>query len=176
MIPAANTSRVCRICGSSEHVFSSCPVPLANPRSPRKEEESERVYARRLRTNEIKRLEAASRLTSSEGLIAERERNRRRYGTERTARRLRVQNREHDHRSKIQGLKTAPCQDCGNKFPPVCMDFDHRPGEVKLFGISAAVRYSWDVILAEMAKCDLVCANCHRIRTEERRQAQKVLP
>lgn len=167
MIPSANISRVCRICGSSEHVFSSCPNPLISPRSPCREVESNEAYARRLRTNEIKRIEAAARLTSPVGLIAERERS---------ARRINVQKREQDHRSKIQELKTAPCQDCGNKFPTVCTDFDHRPGEVKLFGISAAVRYSWDTILAEIAKCDLVCANCYRIRTEDRRQAQKVLP
>ena len=52
------------------------------------------------------------------------------------------------------------------------MDFDHRPGEVKkhqLGGMTKTV-YSWAVIEAEIAKCDLVCANCHRIRTHVQRQ------
>lgn len=60
--------------------------------------------------------------------------------------------------------------DCGNRFPPECMDFDHRPGEIKLFGISASVQ-GWQKMLDEIVKCDLVCANCHRIRTKARLDA-----
>lgn len=61
--------------------------------------------------------------------------------------------------------------DCGGYWPdnPEVMDFDHRPGEVKLFGInSAASRRARHLLEAEIAKCDLVCANCHRIRTRSR--------
>jgi len=50
------------------------------------------------------------------------------------------------------------------------MHFDHRPGEIKEFEIGFAVRgYSRRRILAEIAKCDLVCANCHAVRTYRRR-------
>jgi len=50
------------------------------------------------------------------------------------------------------------------------MHFDHRPGEKKDFEIGFAVRgYSRTRILAEIAKCDLVCANCHAVRTYRRR-------
>jgi hypothetical protein len=74
-------------------------------------------------------------------------------------------------RDYIHNVKDAPCMDCGGRFPPECMDFDHRPDEVKLFticdrGISA---FGWPKLMAEMAKCDLVCSNCHRIRTASRR-------
>src|SRR5579872_6584201 len=66
--------------------------------------------------------------------------------------------------------KASPCMDCGGTFPPVCMDFDHRPGEVKLFPIGKhGFRFTRDELLAEIAKCDLVCANCHRIRTFNKR-------
>ena len=49
------------------------------------------------------------------------------------------------------------------------MDFDHRPGEIKVDIIKNLVNSgSLDTVKAEIAKCDLVCAVCHRIRTAER--------
>lgn len=74
-------------------------------------------------------------------------------------------------RQWLDEQKDKPCMDCGGKFPPECMDFDHRPDEVKSFGISARIgsqMLSKAKFLIEMAKCDLVCANCHRIRTKKR--------
>ena len=68
----------------------------------------------------------------------------------------------------VNAIKEAsPCMDCHQFFPAVCMDFDHRPGEVKKMGIAKMVinLYSLPAILEEIKKCDLVCANCHRIRT-----------
>lgn len=58
-----------------------------------------------------------------------------------------------------------PCMDCNRKFPAVCMDFDHRPGEVKRFTVSAGTSKAWPALIAEVQKCDLVCSNCHRLRT-----------
>ena len=68
-------------------------------------------------------------------------------------------------RAHLHELKSSPCADCGRRFDPVCMDFDHRPGEAKLFGIGKSLHVKREDLLAEIAKCDLVCANCHRIRT-----------
>lgn len=68
-------------------------------------------------------------------------------------------------------LKEQPCMDCGKSYPGFCMEFDHRPGTEKLFSISAAFaskRVGREKILAEIAKCDLVCAICHRYRTHAR--------
>jgi hypothetical protein len=63
-------------------------------------------------------------------------------------------------------LKNGPCADCGGRFPSVCMDFDHRDPSTKVDNISTlASKGSWSSVLAEVAKCDLVCANCHRIRS-----------
>ena len=46
------------------------------------------------------------------------------------------------------------------------MQWDHRPDTVKLFEISAAFgEWTREAVLAEIAKCDLVCTNCHIIRT-----------
>jgi hypothetical protein len=67
----------------------------------------------------------------------------------------------------VNSLKDKPCMDCGGSFPAVCMDYDHRPGEKKkaLIAWMVSNRYSRKAILEEIAKCDLVCANCHRVRT-----------
>ncbi len=65
-------------------------------------------------------------------------------------------------------LKDLPCTDCGKKYPHYVMDFDHRSGVSKLDNISHLVNQNfltYDQILTEVEKCDLVCANCHRIRT-----------
>lgn len=69
--------------------------------------------------------------------------------------------------------KRNPCLDCGGKFDPVCMDFDHCRG-VKEANISALVanRVPYKRLEEEIAKCDLVCANCHRLRTKNRRIAR----
>lgn len=62
-----------------------------------------------------------------------------------------------------------PCADCGRVFPPQVMQWDHRPGSEKLFEISTGYgRWTREAILAEIAKCDLVCTNCHIIRTFSR--------
>jgi hypothetical protein len=70
-------------------------------------------------------------------------------------------------------LKSVPCQDCEGWFDPICMDFDHRPGEHKVMSIAdmfaRAGKMPKCVILEEVAKCDIVCANCHRLRTKRRR-------
>lgn len=67
-------------------------------------------------------------------------------------------------RAELAKLKDKPCVDCGIKFPYYVMDFDHKDSE-KLGEIAKMVNKSWDKLLKEIKKCDVVCANCHRIRT-----------
>lgn len=69
-------------------------------------------------------------------------------------------------------LKSQPCLDCGATLHPMAMDFDHVRG-VKEWDISDLSMRTPSVkrLLDEVAKCDLVCANCHRIRTAHRLQA-----
>jgi hypothetical protein len=65
--------------------------------------------------------------------------------------------------------KDNPCKDCGQRFPTVAMDFDHPAGLKKHNPADLMGRgRRWEVIEAEIAKCDLVCANCHRVRTYSR--------
>jgi hypothetical protein len=68
----------------------------------------------------------------------------------------------------VDKQKFRPCADCGGTFPPECMDFDHVRGE-KLFNLGQCSGRSIVALGAEIAKCDVVCANCHRIRTRRRK-------
>lgn len=73
-------------------------------------------------------------------------------------------------RSLLESYKTQPCMDCGVMYPTYVMDFDHRDPSTKLARVSSLVyRGSEALLLEEIAKCDLVCSNCHRIRTHHQR-------
>ena len=63
--------------------------------------------------------------------------------------------------------KRRPCMDCGGVFPTECMDFDHVRGS-KRCNVSAMLQHSVESVLEEISKCEVVCANCHRIRTHRR--------
>jgi hypothetical protein len=71
-------------------------------------------------------------------------------------------------RTLLEQAKDGPCADCGVRYPAVVMDFDHVRGQ-KRFNLSKAVQSPFSLTLRdvhdEIAKCDLVCANCHRLRT-----------
>lgn len=68
-------------------------------------------------------------------------------------------------------LRTRPCHDCGRLFPPYIMQFDHRDPAQKKFNVASSWCRSTAKILEEAQKCDIVCPNCHRDRSFERRQA-----
>ena len=76
------------------------------------------------------------------------------------------------HRAVVEwyrGLKDAPCVDCGGRFHHAAMQWDHLPGSVKKNDLGRLVNgHSRAVILDEIAKCELVCANCHAVRSYER--------
>lgn len=73
-------------------------------------------------------------------------------------------------RALVDKIKSAPCADCGNSFAPHVMQFDHRPGSDKRFNIGERlVGVPEDALIEEIAKCDVVCANCHCDRTHQRR-------
>ena len=66
----------------------------------------------------------------------------------------------------IEYFRENPCRDCG-ETDPVVLEFDHLYG--KAFNISKGLRdRNWQSVLAEIAKCDVVCSNCHRRRTARR--------
>lgn len=62
----------------------------------------------------------------------------------------------------------AGCADCGYREHPAALQFDHLPGTHKLFRLSHSAQRAWHLVLAEVAKCEVVCANCHAVRTATR--------
>ena len=63
----------------------------------------------------------------------------------------------------LERLKSVPCVDCSHAYPFYVMDFDHvrgeKLGQVPKMGSFKAIRQ-------EASKCDVVCANCHRLRSQ----------
>lgn len=62
------------------------------------------------------------------------------------------------------------CVDCGQTYPSYILDFDHVYGK-KVANIGQMLNYfSVEDIMKEVAKCDVVCSNCHRERTYQRKK------
>lgn len=73
----------------------------------------------------------------------------------------------------LEYFETHPCVDCG-ETDPVVLEFDHLRD--KSFAVAQALtRRGWQSILDEIEKCEVVCANCHRRRTAERRGALRAV-
>ena len=64
--------------------------------------------------------------------------------------------------------KSTPCKDCGNYYPYYVMDFDHRDAKNKDFCVASKRNWGRKKLFREIAKCDVVCSNCHRERTHKR--------
>ena len=60
------------------------------------------------------------------------------------------------------------CAECGYNAHPAALDFNHTRGE-KMFSISQDVKVALHRLRAEIDKCDVLCANCHRVHTYEHR-------
>lgn len=65
----------------------------------------------------------------------------------------------------IAAAKDKPCVDCGKQYHPCCMEFDH-VRSTKKFSLSKAARGGFSVaaIVDEIAKCEIRCVLCHRLR------------
>ena len=71
-----------------------------------------------------------------------------------------------ERRAMLDAIKVqSGCVDCGYKDHPAALDFDHKDGVDKRYNIAAIPMYRWETIEAEIAKCEVRCANCHRIRS-----------
>lgn len=62
---------------------------------------------------------------------------------------------------------TAPCVDCVKVYPAAVMEFDHRDPTTKIMQVSRLTNYPLDKLKAEISKCDILCRNCHRLRTHK---------
>jgi len=64
--------------------------------------------------------------------------------------------------------ETNPCTDCKKFYHPWVMEFDHLRDKKANISRLANQRCTMKRFLAEIDKCELVCANCHRLRTYKR--------
>jgi hypothetical protein len=90
------------------------------------------------------------------------------YALHKTEQREQQKNARRALRQKLWSyLSNQSCHDCGEK-DIVVLEFDHLRDKKK--SISAMVNglFSWDHILEEISKCEIVCCNCHRRRTAKR--------
>jgi 5-methylcytosine-specific restriction endonuclease McrA len=82
--------------------------------------------------------------------------------------RRRKRERVDDNRRRLfELLVRSSCVDCGTT-DPIVLDFDHlrdKAASVSRLVFSGA---EWATVEAEIAKCDIVCSNCHRRRTARR--------
>lgn len=74
-------------------------------------------------------------------------------------------------------LASHPCVDCG-EADSVVLEFDHREPALKLFSMAEARRgkLSLAMVMVEVGKCDVRCANCHRRRTARQIEAGEIIP
>lgn len=78
------------------------------------------------------------------------------------------------NREIIRAAKDVPCADCSSRHPYYVMQFDHLGEQEKHFNIGAhGPSLGRDRLIAEIAKCEVVCANCHAERTHRRKLAKR---
>lgn len=75
------------------------------------------------------------------------------------------------YRNVVQTAKNKPCADCGINYGYWVMDFDHLGNKEFTISGRGTFNYSVEKLLKEIAKCEVVCSNCHRTRTHNRKLA-----
>lgn len=89
------------------------------------------------------------------------------------ANRISTRNAVRRNRALVAAARSGACVDCGrDDLPPECMDLDHVRG-VKSFNVVQSISkpYTRKQVEAEIAKCDLRCPTCHRLRHYREKQA-----
>ncbi len=99
-------------------------------------------------------------------------RGKERYAKDREHINKRIRERSAATMAWVRAIKMdSGCVDCGYKDHPSALDFDHTCDD-KLFDIGSGASLSREKLQREIDKCDVVCANCHRIRTYNRRKEE----
>lgn len=85
-----------------------------------------------------------------------------------------VTNRYKKYRLLIEYLLENPCVDCG-ETNILTLDFDHVRGNKShnISSMAATLGFSWEKIKLEVEKCEVRCANCHRIKTHKQSNSFK---
>lgn len=84
----------------------------------------------------------------------------------RQRRRARDRGRTAGRRALLAALKLdAGCSGCGYREHACALQFHHRPGVVKVRCVGTMMTASIATLQAEIDKCEILCANCHAVRT-----------
>lgn len=65
------------------------------------------------------------------------------------------------------------CQECGYNKDPAALDLDHLDRSEKRGCLADAIYWRWEAIHEELAKCIVLCANCHRIKTMREKETRQ---
>lgn len=78
---------------------------------------------------------------------------------------LLLRQKEKKRNRKLQAIRYlgGTCTECGGEFHPAVFEFHHRDPVTKDRDPSKMLQLSWKRLTDELDKCDLVCANCHRL-------------
>ena len=68
------------------------------------------------------------------------------------------------------------CAICGVNDDPICLDLDHIDRGTKLHSIGDLPKQSWKTLINELVKCQVLCAICHRLKTESERLSIAIQP
>jgi hypothetical protein len=100
--------------------------------------------------------------------VASTEAQRRHYQENKAIYKARAKKRNVEQRVRLRilvnDLKSVSCLDCNGDFPPCAMDFHHVRGKDSSIPKLVKQAVSEKRLLAEIEKCVVLCANCHRIR------------
>lgn len=79
---------------------------------------------------------------------------------------VREKQREKKRQRKCEAIEYlgGKCADCGNIYHQAVYEFHHTDPSTKGRDPSKLLQLSWERIKAELDKCVLLCANCHRMR------------
>ena len=89
--------------------------------------------------------------------------SKRAYGRERVNR----------NRQIIVIAKGNICQDCGGEFMSRDLHFHHRDPRSKVLSVALMATRSEAALREEIAKCDVLCAECHNRADATRREMEK---
>lgn len=64
------------------------------------------------------------------------------------------------------------CKVCGYNKNPAALEFDHRDPTTKYRPVAGMMYRSMRAILEEIVKCDVLCANCHQVKSVAEHKAR----
>jgi hypothetical protein len=76
--------------------------------------------------------------------------------------------------AEVNAIKLARgCIDCGYNKHAEALDFDHNDPTLKIADVAAMLNHAWPKVLAELDKCVVRCACCHRVKTHRKPAASE---